>query len=44
MRIIKAPYEVPADASLKLFLAGSIEEGAAEQWQEKIIRELIVIL
>lgn len=38
MREVKAP----ADPRLnrRIFLAGSIEEGAAEQWQERVVKAL----
>ena len=34
MRIIKAPGPIPADLQNSVFLAGSIEMGTAENWQE----------
>lgn len=34
----KAPELVPAVSSPKIFLAGSIEEGVAEQWQDHVVR------
>jgi hypothetical protein len=39
---IKAPDVDPLDYSpfTKIFLAGSIEMGAAEHWQERIVKEL----
>jgi len=39
---IKAPNVSPLDytAFTKIFLAGSIEMGAAEHWQERIVKEL----
>lgn len=40
MKVIKAPHEFNSDTQVKIFLAGSIEEGAAEQWQENIAQEL----
>lgn len=39
MREIKAPNDVPL-LGAKLFLAGSIEMGTAEKWQERVVREL----
>jgi len=44
MKIIKAPNEYREDntqaTTLKVFLAGSIEMGAAENWQDKITEVL----
>lgn len=41
MRVVKAPEYVPVSVNeLTLFLAGSIEMGKAENWQEKATREL----
>lgn len=38
---IKAPNKVPQSSGKpKLFLAGSIEMGKAEQWQDKVAKEL----
>jgi hypothetical protein len=34
----KAPEQVSTVASPKVFLAGSIEEGVAEEWQDKAVR------
>lgn len=39
MREIKAPNFVPANGP-QLFLAGSIEMGAAELWQERVVKAL----
>lgn len=39
MREIKAPGRIPEKGPF-LFLAGSIEMGAAENWQERVAREL----
>lgn len=40
MTIIKAPNEYSMDEAELVFLAGSIEMGAAENWQDRIGREL----
>lgn len=42
MELFKAPEEVPDDIYKKpsVFLAGSIEQGAAEDWQERVEAEL----
>ena len=40
MREIKAPHDIPL-LGRKLFLAGSIEMGTAEKWQEKVVGELL---
>lgn len=41
MKIIKAPYPLSGiDHKFSVFLAGSIEMGIAENWQERIEREL----
>ena len=45
MQIIKAPNPIPASGGLyhatpMVFLAGSIEMGAAEDWQDRIAREM----
>jgi len=37
---IKAPNQSPEKTALSVFLAGSIEMGKAEPWQERIVREL----
>ncbi|MEI8223854.1 MAG: nucleoside 2-deoxyribosyltransferase domain-containing protein [bacterium] len=34
----KAPELVPTVSSPKIFLAGSIEEGVAEQWQDHVVQ------
>ena len=39
MREIQAPNDIPL-LGKKLFLAGSIEMGTAEKWQERVVREL----
>ncbi|KND51408.1 MAG: hypothetical protein ABA06_03810 [Parcubacteria bacterium C7867-001] len=36
MQIYQPPQPVPVDAEKLLFLAGSIEMGAAEEWQKKV--------
>lgn len=36
MQEIKAPHKLPKT----IFLAGSIEMGAAERWQDRVVREL----
>lgn len=41
MKIIKAPYPLAGiETRFSVFLAGSIEMGIAENWQERIEREL----
>lgn len=42
MKVYKAPEPVPYDddIGITLFLGGSIEMGAAENWQERLTREL----
>ena len=40
MIVIKAPYKYIPEGRITLFLAGSIEMGTAEKWQDKFIREL----
>lgn len=37
---IKAPGRIPLDSYPILFLAGSIEMGAAEKWQDRVVRTL----
>jgi hypothetical protein len=37
---IQAPNERPSDGRVKVFLAGSIEMGKAEDWQSRIVNEL----
>lgn len=39
MQHIKAPEEIPRLGRM-LFLAGSIEMGAAEKWQDRVVEEL----
>lgn len=39
MKVIYAPNQIHPSDCLKIFLAGSIEMGAAENWQDKVIRE-----
>jgi hypothetical protein len=38
---IQAPKPIKDDGRIKIFLAGSIEMGKAENWQDKIVRELV---
>ena len=40
MNQIQAPKSIPYNKSRYLFLAGSIEMGAAERWQDLAVREL----
>lgn len=37
---IQAPNERPSDGRVKVFLAGSIEMGKAEDWQSRIVKDL----
>jgi hypothetical protein len=37
---IKAPNPIKDDGRVKVFLAGSIEMGKAEEWQQKVVEEL----
>jgi len=37
---IQAPKPLKDDERIKIFLAGSIEMGKAENWQDKIVKEL----
>ncbi len=37
---IKAPQKIPESNNLKIFLAGSIEMGTAEEWQEYVADKL----
>lgn len=37
---IQAPNKLKDDGRVKVFLAGSIEMGKAEDWQEKVVTEL----
>lgn len=39
MNIIKPPVPIPSNNRFKIFLAGSIEMGAAEDWQTKFTNE-----
>lgn len=41
MKIVKAPNKHNELNGIKIFLAGSIEMGLAENWQDKITKELI---
>ncbi|MBP6855208.1 MAG: nucleoside 2-deoxyribosyltransferase domain-containing protein [Candidatus Pacebacteria bacterium] len=36
MEVIKAPHKIPENSKPKIFLAGSIEMGVAEDWQTKV--------
>ena len=38
MKQIQAPNLIPYDKSRYLFLAGSIEMGTAEKWQDKGVK------
>jgi hypothetical protein len=40
MRVIKAPNEIDPYVSCTLFLAGSIEQGEAVEWQKMVARRL----
>lgn len=40
MSAIKSPNPIPETEDLKIFLAGSIEEGVAEEWQHKVTEAL----
>ena len=33
-------FVLPKETSVRLFLAGSIEQGSAEEWQQKVINDL----
>jgi hypothetical protein len=47
MKHIQPPDKIPDDPSRKIFLAGSIEMGSAENWQDKFIngvKDLDVII
>lgn len=37
MREIQAPQPIPDTSDPKIFLAGSIEMGVAEEWQERVV-------
>lgn len=39
-RIIKAPEQYDADNALKIFLGGSIDMGVAENWQDRLAKDL----
>ncbi|AXT56040.1 nucleoside 2-deoxyribosyltransferase domain-containing protein [Aquimarina sp. MMG015] len=41
MKIITAPTKIELDKNLSVFLAGSIEVGVAERWQDIVINELL---
>lgn len=36
---IKAPNKVPDNGKMKVFLAGSIEMGTTEKWQDRVIKQ-----
>jgi hypothetical protein len=40
MRVIKAPKTISYTEPNSVFLAGSIEMGAAENWQDRVIKDL----
>jgi len=40
MKVIKAPNKLIFDEPKSIFLAGSIEMGKAENWQERVTKEL----
>ncbi|WP_299214346.1 nucleoside 2-deoxyribosyltransferase domain-containing protein [uncultured Aquimarina sp.] len=40
MKVITAPTKIILDKNQSVFLAGSIEVGVAERWQDKVIKEL----
>lgn len=40
MRVFTAPEYRPSDDRIKVFLAGSIEMGSAEPWQDALLMEL----
>src|SRR3989338_9947354 len=37
---IKSPQEIPETRDPKVFLAGSIEMGAADRWKESVVKKL----
>lgn len=37
MKVLTPPQRIPADHQVKIFLAGSIEMGAATEWQQQAI-------
>ncbi len=37
---VRTPKTHPAESKVRIFLAGSIENGVAENWQERVIDEL----
>lgn len=39
-RVIKAPEKYDAGSAVTIFLGGSIDMGAAENWQERLTRDL----
>lgn len=38
--IVKAPQPIPNENTLKIFLGGSIDMGAAEDWQDRLANDL----
>ena len=40
MYVVQPPNRAPATQSMQIFLAGSIEQGKAEDWQQKFIHSL----
>ncbi|SEL84206.1 Nucleoside 2-deoxyribosyltransferase like [Aquimarina amphilecti] len=40
MNVITAPSKIVLDKNISVFLAGSIEIGVAERWQDKVIKDL----
>ncbi|WP_299314919.1 nucleoside 2-deoxyribosyltransferase domain-containing protein [uncultured Aquimarina sp.] len=40
MKVITAPTKIELDKNVSVFLAGSIEVGVAERWQNKVIKVL----
>jgi hypothetical protein len=41
--VIKAPEEHKVDDRLTIFLGGSIDMGAAELWQDRLVRDLVIL-
>ncbi|MHA7058095.1 nucleoside 2-deoxyribosyltransferase domain-containing protein [Aquimarina sp. M1] len=41
MKVITSPSKIELDKNLSVFLAGSIEVGVAEKWQDKVVKELL---
>lgn len=38
--VVKAPQPIPNENALKIFLGGSIDMGAAEDWQDRLANDL----